>query len=234
MAWDKPEYIGVFGSEDNNGIRLDEHIDCDIDNQLAKIFFAHFVQPSSAIYGRKSNRASHRLYKGKNAEHKKYSLPKAFDNLTKSFPHGNCLIEVRHGRNKQSVGPGSVVEGELVEWTTYDKISPYPGNINQDVSKVALATALQICGPKGTGSRSDFLFTIACILTRVKWKEDQINDFVYTICKVMYGTEKKANTLSRLGTRAFKQLAKKGRMMGFARLKDITGMDRDWETKSFI
>jgi len=36
MAWDKPEYIGVFGSEDNNGIRLDEHIDCDIDNQLAK------------------------------------------------------------------------------------------------------------------------------------------------------------------------------------------------------
>ena len=75
MAWDKPEYIGVFGSEDNNGIRLDEHIDCDIDNQLAKIFFAHFVQPSSAIYGRKSNKASHRLYKGKNAEHKKYSLP---------------------------------------------------------------------------------------------------------------------------------------------------------------
>ena len=41
----------------------------------------------------------------------------------------------------------------------------------------------------------------------------------------MYGTEKKANTLSRLGTRAFKQIAKKGRMMGFARLKDITGID---------
>ena len=226
LGWDKEEYTGVFGSEDNNGIRLDELVDIDIDNKLAKTFYAYLVQPSSAIYGRESNRASHRLYKANDKViHKKFSLPKAFDKLTKDFPHGNCLIEVRHGRNKQSVGPGSIVEGELVKWNTYDKISPYPGNINEDVSKVALATALQICGPKGTGSRSDFLFTIACILTRVKWKEEQINDFVYTLCKVMYGTEKKPNTLSRLGTRAFKQLAKQGRMMGFVRLKDITGLD---------
>ena len=34
-----------------------------------------------------------------------------------------------------------------------------------------------------------------------------------------------ARTLSRLGTRAFKQLAKNGRMMGFVKLKDITGLD---------
>ena len=37
--------------------------------------------------------------------------------------------------------------------------------------------------------------------------------------------ESKPRTLSRLGTRAFKQLAKNGRMMGFVKLKDITGLD---------
>mgnify|MGYP001178466648 FL=1 len=52
LAWDKEDYTGVFGSEDNNGIRLDELVDIDIDNKLAKTFYAYLVQPSSAIYGR--------------------------------------------------------------------------------------------------------------------------------------------------------------------------------------
>ena len=43
-------------------------------------------------------------------------MPKDFDDYCKSFPHGNTLLEVRSGNTKQSIAPGSAIDGENIDW----------------------------------------------------------------------------------------------------------------------
>lgn len=220
-AWQDNDFaIADFKPGDNIGLKMSEHIDIDIDNPICKKFLPLYMEQPSAVFGRKSNPQSHHLYKGK-ANYKKFSLTKHFESYYESFPHKACLIEIRSGKDKQSIVPGSKIEGEDVEWNLLEGIAPYSRDANKDISKVAFSAAVLIMFPD-SGARDDYLFTIACLLCRVKWTEDEINKFCLNIIK--------AKDLDNLfgkrnyGTIAQKALKKKGRLFGFTKLKEITGV----------
>ena len=151
--------IEDFKPGNNIGLKMEKHFDIDIDNQLCKKFLNYYMEVPSAIYGRKSNPGSHWLYKGE-AEYKKFALTKHFESIYKDFPHGATLIEIRSGKSRQSIVPGSVINGEDVEWDRFEGISPYSNDPNIDISKVALSTILSLMFPN-KGHRDDYLLTIA-------------------------------------------------------------------------
>ena len=210
-----------FKPGNNIGLKMAKHFDIDIDNQLCKKFLSYYMETPSAIYGRKSNPGSHWLYKGA-AEFKKFALPKAFDYHCKDFPHGSTLIEIRAGKQRQSIVPGSVVNDELVEWERFEGISPYSNNPNDDISKVALSTALHIIFPN-KGNRDTYMMAIACLLCRTKWTAEDINYFCKNLTAEQNIPESKTNTRD-YGTIAKDKEKKKLRMFGFTKLKEITGI----------
>ena len=215
-----------FNAEDfkpgnNIGLKMDKHFDIDIDNQLCKKFLSYYMERPSAIYGRKSNPGSHWLYKG-TAEYKKYSLPKSFEYLCRDFPHGSTLIEIRAGKQRQSIVPGSIVNKEKVEWEIFEGISPYSNDPNLDISKVALSTALHILFPN-KGNRDTYMMTIACLLCRTKWTVEDINIFCKNLVTEQNIKESKTNKRD-YGTMAKDKQKKKARMFGFTKLKEITGI----------
>ena len=222
-AWQDNEFkIEDFGPNVNIGFKWNGYFDVDVDNPIAKKYIPIYLEPCSAIWGRKSNPRSHFAWKGK-PTHKKFALTKHFESFTKDFPHGACLIECRSGKDKQSIVPGSVIEGENVEWNVFEGISPYGGNPFEDIGKVALSTALEIIAPP-TGNRHHYLYAIACILARLSWTDTQIDDFVYAICRKSFG-EEGHDAQSELGTRARDSIKNKKKVMGFPKLKEITGVE---------
>ena len=127
--------LSDFSIEDNIGLVLDDHSDTDVDNPVARSFINKgYLKPCSSVYGRKSNPRSHFVFKGVN-KHKKFALHKDLEPWFKKFPHKATLIELRSGEGKQSIVPGSTVEGEKVEWEVYEGISPYDGDLFEDVAK---------------------------------------------------------------------------------------------------
>jgi len=73
--------------------------------------------------------------------------------------------------------PGSVINDEEVQWERFEGISPYSNDANEDISKVALSTALYFLFPN-KGSRDSFMMTVACLLCRAKWTAEEINNYV--------------------------------------------------------
>ena len=222
-AWQKTNFtIDDFKNGDNIGLKLAEATDLDIDNQIAHKFIRKYIAPSSAIFGRKSNPNSHILFKGK-SKYKKFFLPECFEKYFKNFPHGSTLIECRSGIDKQSIVPGSKINGEDVEWKVYEGLSPYPGNIFLDVGKVALATALSILYPP-KGNRGDWCYSIACILASyTKWTEEEIDEFIEHLAE--NSSDENAKNKKGKGTHARKQIINGGRLMMFNTMKNILGLD---------
>ena len=179
------------------------------------------METPSAIYGRKSNPGSHWLYKGE-AEFKQFILPDAFKDIFKEFPHGATLIEIRAGNQRQSIVPGSIINDEEVQWERFEGISPYSNDANEDISKVALSTALYFLFPN-KGSRESFMMTVACLLCRAKWTAEEINNFCSNLVSEQNIPESKTSKRD-YGTLAKEKEKKKARMFGFTKLKEITGI----------
>ena len=222
-AWEKTKArLEDFTDKDNIGLLLDELCDIDKDNPKTTRFLNIYVKPCSAIYGRKSNPRSHLVFKGK-AKHKRYALPEAFSNYCGNFKHGTTLIELRSGEGHQSIVPGSTVEEEPVKWEVFEGVSPYDGDIELDVSKVALSTALSILFPS-VGKRNDYGYAIACILAKhTQWSDSEIDQFVKEIADDNGADEK--NEYSFLGTHARKQIEAKGKLKMFRTLQNILGLE---------
>ena len=218
--WEKKTFnLNDFKPDNNIGLKLSEDIDVDIDSQKALPFINKFMQPCSATYGRGNKPISHLLFKGK-AKYKKFFLHKDLEKYFKHLPHGATIIECRSGSDKQSIVPGSVIDGEEVQWQVYEGISPYPGNIFEDVSKVAFATALSILYPE-TGNRDDYTYSIACILAKhTEWKDYEIDDFIEHLSTTCNDDIRKNK-----GTHAYKQMINGGKMKGFNTLREIVGLD---------
>ena len=206
-----------FNGKDNIGIIWDTHFDIDVDNPIAHYFVPLYLKPSSAVYGRESNKRSHFLFKG-TTEDKEFALPQEFEPWCKKFPHGNTLIEIRSGSGQQSLGPGSKVgdkpgTGEEVEWEVLEGISIYDGEVLEDVSKIAFATAMTILYPSG-GNRDNYCYAIACILAKgTDWSDSETDRMVEKIAE----HSKDPDLRERLskGTHARKQMGTEGRLMGF-------------------
>jgi len=218
--WQKKEFsIEDFKPDHNIGLKLKEDTDIDIDSQKALPFIYKYVQPCSAVFGRGEKPVSHYLFKGI-SKYKKFFLHKDLEKYYKDLPHGSTLIECRSGGDKQTIMPGSTIDGEEVKWKIFEGLLPYPGNILEDLSKVAVATALSILyAPEG--NRDDYCFAIACILAKhTDWKDYEIDDFVEHLAEHSGDQERRQGK----GTHAHKQIANGGRVKGFNTLREILGL----------
>jgi len=218
--WQRKDFkIEDFKPGDNMGLKLKDFTDIDIDNPKALPFINKYIQPCSALFGREKQMPMHQLFKGQN-KHKKFALHDDLEKYFKNNIHGATIIECRSGEDKQTIVPGSVIGGEKIEWKVFEGISPYPGNLFKDISKVAFATALSILYPK-TGNRDDYVYAIACILARhTKWKDWEIDEFILHLAEYSGDEEARKNK----GTHAYKQMANGGRLMGFNTIKELLGL----------
>tara|TARA_R110000803_G_scaffold170913_2_gene233857 strand:- start:345 stop:2903 length:2559 start_codon:yes stop_codon:yes gene_type:complete len=219
--WQKKEFtINDFEPGDNFGLKLRDYTDIDIDCQRAVSFIFKYVEPCSAVFGRGNKPISHYLYRG-SAKYKKFSLHKDLENYYKDLPHGACLLECRSGVDKQTIMPGSIIDGEEVKWQIFEGLSPYPGDILEDLSKAALGTALSILYPS-QGNRDDYTYAVACILAKhTKWKDYEIDDFVEHLAEHSGDDQRRSGK----GSHAYKQIANGGKVKGFNTLREILQLE---------
>ena len=212
-----------FNGKDNIGMIHDQDINIDIDNLQVKGFIKlGYLKPGGSVYGRNSNPESHYVFKGQ-TEYKKYSLPEELNNWTKDFPHGNTLLELRSGPTKQSIVPGSTINGEAVEWKNFKELKAYPGDIQGDVALIAFMTGMSIIYPS-SGNRDDFCYAIACILARGTELEDTvIDDIVYDIA--CQSNDEEATKRRGKGSHARKQIKIGGHIKGYNTLQEILGLE---------
>jgi len=189
-------------------LRLDEVIDLDIDNRIAKRFVDKYIITCGAISGRPSNPKSHYWWKGQ-LEKAAFSLPKDLLKYYEHSPHGATLCEIRSGHQYYTIVPGSFhsKDPEYVKWEHYTGIKEYPGDLNKDLRKIALSTALCILyAPKG--ARDEYCTAIAGVLIKqTNWKDDEINEFIYNIAVAANDDEvesrKSKGTTARKAKRIF-------------------------------
>jgi hypothetical protein len=197
------------------GLKLKGKTDVDIDCHVAKKFIEVYFKSCGAIYGRESNPRSHYLFDGE-TPYKKYTMPKELEHYMKDYPHGVTLLEIRSGRDKQSIVPGSKINGEDVVWDKFASINSYPGNLEEDISIIVLSTALSILYAP-TGARDDYCTAIAGVLSQhTDWSEDNINNFIYNLA-VRSGDDE-ANKRMAKGTNAKNPKTKN---LGFPKLAEI-------------
>jgi len=226
--WETTDFKAAdFIADDNIGLKLKDHTDIDIDHPKALPFVDKYIEPCGALFGRYNlQTAMHHLFKTK-SKFKKFVLHPLLVNFYKDFSHGANIIECRSGENKQTIMPGSLVDGKeegdgiLIEWKRLESISPYSGNLFEDISKVAFATALSILYPP-SGNRDDYTYAVACILAKnTDWQDFEIDEFI-THLAANSGDEE---SRSGKGTHAFKQLENGGNMMGFNTIRQIIGLE---------
>ena len=202
-------------------LRLDQDVDFDIDNELTKRFIGTYVKNSGSIFGRNSNPSSHYIWQGK-LEFKQFILPSELKDHCKNLPHGTTLCEIRTDTKHYTIVPESKHSkaNENVRWETYKGFNEYPGDLNADLRKVALSTALCILyAPQG--QRDSYCTAIAGVLiNHTNWEEQEINDFVYNIAKGANDDE--AEDRSEKGTSG----KKANRNLGLPKLADIIGCSK--------
>jgi hypothetical protein len=226
VKWKNPEFK-ISKEEWKNkyshceiALRLDQDIDFDIDNELTKRFIGAYVKNSGSIFGRNSNPSSHYIWKGK-LDFKQFILPSELKDYCKNLPHGNTLCEIRTGVHYTIVPESKHSKAnENVRWEKYIGFNEYPGDLNMDLRKVALSTALCILyAPQG--QRDSYCTAIAGVLIKhTNWDEQEINDFVYNIAKGANDDE--AEDRSEKGTSG----KKANRNLGLPKLADIIGCSK--------
>jgi len=222
-SWQKTDFtIDDFNLGDNIGLKLVEDVDIDVETNRCNPFIQKYLKPCAAVYGRGDRPRSHYLFKGK-SKHKKFVFHKDLEPFYKDLPHGATIIECRHGEDKQSIVPGSVINCEEVKWDVYEGISPYPGDIFEDVSKIALATGLSILYPS-KGHRDDYCYAVACILAKnTNWKDYEIDEFILLLAES--SGDENAHSKKDKGTHAHKQIINGGKLKGFNTIREILGLE---------
>ena len=201
-------------------LRLDEDIDFDVDNPLVKRFIDKYIVSCGAVSGRESNPSSHYLWKGK-SNYAKFVLPKHFESTYKEFPHGATLCEIRSGSGHYTIVPNSLhfKANEYVKWERYEDIKNYPGDLEADIRKVALSTALCVLYAS-QGSRDEYCTAIAGILNKhTDWKEQEINEFIYNIA--VESNDDEAESRAQKGSTS----KNTGKTFGMPKLADIWNCD---------
>ena len=199
-------------------LRLDDDVDFDIDNDLVKRFIDKYIVSCGAISGRPTNPTSHYWWKGK-LDFKQFALPKELESHYKHFPHGGTLCEIRNGPTCYTIVPRSKHSkaNEHVAWEKFTGINQYPGDLNKDLRKVALSTALSILYG-GQGKRDQYCTAIAGVLsTHTDWSEKDISEFVYNIAIV--SNDEEAEKRKSKGT----SVKKAQRKLGIPTLAEIVG-----------
>src|SRR5262249_19533200 len=143
----------------SNGL-TDVDLDCD-----EAIAVAPYMLKSTAVFGRKSRRASHWLYKTPLATTVAQAAIQFKDPVRKTM-----LVAIRIGGNgsgAQTVFPGSVHEsGEPIRWESNGEPPTVEGeHLTHVVRGLAAATLLARYWPQAPGSRHDIALTLGGFLT---------------------------------------------------------------------
>jgi len=198
-------------------LKLDQDIDFDVDNELVKRFIETYVKPPYSIFGRNGNPSSHYIWKG-SLDFKQFILPSELKNYCKNLPHGNTLCEIRTGVH-YTIVPESLHSKapETVKWEKFCGFKEYSGDLNADLRKVALSSALCILYAPD-GQRDSYCTAIAGVLLKhTNWEEDEINTFVYNIAVASNDSEaEKRNSKGSSGKKA-------NRKLGMPKLAEIIG-----------
>ena len=190
----------------NIGLKLVGLTDIDIDNHFVKKFIEKYLKSCGSIYGRETNPRSHYLFLGE-LNSKKFCLPDELSEYFKGFPHGSTILEIRSGKGHQSIVPNSIIDKDFVAWDRFAKINSYEGDLESDIGKIALSSALSILYPL-EGKRDDYCTAIAGVLAKhTDWNEDAINEFVYNLA-VLSGSRNPERYMSK-GTNAKKSTGNK-------------------------
>ncbi len=209
------------------GLILNGKTDFDVDNHFLSRFVGKYLESCGAIYGRKSNPLSHYLFQGE-LKSFKYVMPKELEHYTKDFPHGACLCEIRSGNGHQSIVPSSKINNEQVEWHKFAGINTYDGDLEKDISKIALSGALTILYPS-KGARDDYCTAIAGVLSKhTEWSKNEIDDFVYNVAFAS-GKEDKVSLRERMA----KGTTSKEKTFGMPKLAEIVGCNVSTIAKLF-
>ena len=198
-------------------LKLDQDIDFDVDNELVKRFIETYVKPPYSIFGRNGNPSSHNIWKG-NLDFKQFVLPSELKNYCKKLPHGNTLCEIRTGVHYTIVPESQHSKAdETVKWEKFCGFKEYAGDLNADLRKVALSSALCILYAPD-GQRDSYCTAIAGVLLKhTNWEEDEINTFVYNIAVASNDSEaEKRNSKGSSGKKA-------SRKLGMPKLAEIIG-----------
>ncbi|MCX6020332.1 MAG: bifunctional DNA primase/polymerase, partial [Chloroflexi bacterium] len=147
-------------------------VDVDCDWPEARDAAAWFLPKTSCVFGRKSSRRGHSLYRvAVMPAYKKYEDP----TTAKGDNDKACIIEFR-GDDRQTMAPGSVhPSGELVEWEPGCDGDPTHVDGHQlylAVSRIAACALLARHWPKG--SRQDAAMHLAGGLLRAEWEPDKV------------------------------------------------------------
>jgi hypothetical protein len=199
-------------------LRLDNVIDFDIDNEYAKRFIKKYVKSCDAISGRPTNPGSHYWWDGKLTPIK-FILPNELKKYYEKFPHGCTLCEIRNTNSQYTIVPESKHSkaNENVRWEKYIGFNEYPGNLNTDLRKVALSTALCILYAD-QGQRDDYCTAIAGVLiNHTSWNEEEINEFVYNLALESDDDEAEKRKLKGSSGK------KANRNLGMPKLSEIIG-----------
>jgi len=222
--WQKPDFKITKEEWKNKylhcamGLRLDQNIDFDIDNDLTKRFIDKYVKSNGAIYGRPTNPRSHYWWKGQLPK-KQFVLPKELEKYYKKFPHGATLCEIRSTSSQYTIVPESKHSkaDEYVKWEKYEGINEYTGNLNTDLRKVALSTALCILYAS-QGQRDNYCAAVAgTLLKHTKWSESEIDEFIYNLA--LESDDNEAEDRAKKGTSG----KKANRNLGMPKLAEIIG-----------
>jgi hypothetical protein len=226
----KQQNIGVLLGQLSNGLA-----DIDLDCNEAVALAPKFLPPTPAIFGRKSNPSSHRLYYSEVPSTLTFDDPMKLKNGRGKNRIKARLLEVR-STGGQTVFPGSVHEsGELINWENEGDPSIVDASeLLASVKKLSAATLLLRYYPD-RGIRQEVMMALAGGLLRLGWTVENAEFFMRTICESAHDEE----TNSRVETICYtaKKQGEGKQTTGFPKLatlidKRIVERLRDWLTLS--
>jgi len=165
-------------------LRLDNHVDLDIDNPIMQKFLGDVI--CGAKFGRNSNPLSHLLFEGV-TDYESVAVPAAFEKYFKHFPHGNLLLDIRHGTGHFTYVPGGFRPykknsgAEILEWIKFTGFHKYDTRTNALMKEICLKTSLSVMFPP-LGQRDTYMTSIAGILAHhTDWTDEKINSFCFDL-----------------------------------------------------
>jgi hypothetical protein len=223
-----------FESDDNIGIQLGKRsgglTDVDIDCPEALELAALILPPTGAVFGRKSKRKSHRLYKTDlcATEQKaaiQFREPPA---LSSNGKKPVTLVELRIGagdKGAQTLAPGSLhPSGEEVRWDNEgDPASVSGADLKKAVSVLAVATLLTRHYPPD-GSRHEAALVLGGVLAR--WPgatADWIESLVSAIARC--AGDEEADERGKSAAGAVELLMRGAPTPGLPRMHEVWGAD---------
>ena len=205
-----------FELQMNVGVLLGETsdwlIDIDLDHPIAVALADRFLPPTDPVFGRKSKKRSHWLYRSVDCGTTKYQ-----------FGTEGMFVEIRSD-GCQTVMPGSThPSGEKIRWEKTGQPTELPREeLMASVGRLAAATLLAIKWPE-KGSRDEVAMALAGTLLRGGWDVEETRNFIEAVAQAGGDDEVPMRGSKAASTKATLDAGDEATGMG--RLGELLGVD---------